>query len=262
MDYDFSVDVEFGNVSNGDETARVGIKIDRDEIELDDCETYFCGRRVEAELYARITSQQSLEGMESDQPTEVMIRAQFDINGYRVSPKAVTAGLTVPLNVVDRSMFGWLARRNGTLRCTHVADLDKDDQRDNQSAFDEESTSDSLSGQKTFGTAAVAAERKRAGQDEAGRESIKKLGMTKGLTANVEAAGCKTIADLEEFIRTNEWWHRNIKGVGEEKVNIILDSLMVYRQQHPVPSDDDETEDEDSPEAMEEQEQPEHETVA
>lgn len=72
--------------------------------------------------------------------------------------------------------------------------------------------------------------------DEGAGQPIGELGMTKSETETLIEHDIKTVGDLEQVMRSDEWWHRNIKGFGEAKVTKLTDALMEFRKQYPVPS--------------------------
>lgn len=49
----------------------------------------------------------------------------------------------------------------------------------------------------------------------------------------------KTVADLERAIAADEWWHRKIKGMGLTNVEKVIDAIVYYRADNPVPTPDD-----------------------
>lgn len=49
----------------------------------------------------------------------------------------------------------------------------------------------------------------------------------------------KTVGDLEKAMRENEWWHRDIKGIGKETIDKVSDALLKFRSQHPIPVPED-----------------------
>lgn len=49
----------------------------------------------------------------------------------------------------------------------------------------------------------------------------------------------KTIGDLERTIRENEWWHRDIEGVGPKGIDKIVEALAAFRAKNPMPSAED-----------------------
>lgn len=63
-----------------------------------------------------------------------------------------------------------------------------------------------------------------------------------GLTANqiekiIESCGGNNLCDLEKWMRENRDWMKEIKGFGEEKINLLLDSITVFRRKFPVDSE-------------------------
>jgi hypothetical protein len=82
--------------------------------------------------------------------------------------------------------------------------------------------------------------------DPATETPIINLGVTEKEAELLEEADIKTVAELEKQMRTNAWWHREIKGFGQAKVDKLSDLLMGWRMKNPVPAteeDDDEPED-------------------
>jgi len=73
-------------------------------------------------------------------------------------------------------------------------------------------------------------------------------GLTPKMCETLEAHDVKTVGQLETLIRTNEWWHREIKGFGGERIDRTIDALMSFRRAHPVPTADD-VEDQPEPSA-------------
>jgi hypothetical protein len=74
--------------------------------------------------------------------------------------------------------------------------------------------------------------------DTAGQADISELGLTEKECEKFYAADIRTVADLESRMRSDEWWHRKIKGVGQAKVDRVTDLLFAYRRENPVPEDD------------------------
>jgi hypothetical protein len=78
---------------------------------------------------------------------------------------------------------------------------------------------------------------------------IENLGMTEKETDLLIAAEIKTISDLESRMRSDNWWHKKIKGFGQAKVDKLSDQLLAWRMKNPMPSEDDDDDvDEDAEE--------------
>lgn len=68
---------------------------------------------------------------------------------------------------------------------------------------------------------------------------LKDFGLTDKMVETLVDHEFPTIGKLESSMRADEWWHRKIKGFGEERVTKLIDALVAFRSQHPVPSLDD-----------------------
>lgn len=128
----FAAAVEYGNVSVGDETARIGVKIARERCNLDTADECFCGRRL---LGTIAVGDDDPDQMRFDfDDAEQTIDGTFDVAGYRVSPKHVTLGLTFALREIEVGDLAGFAKRAGFLRITEAVELpdaeDEDDEDD------------------------------------------------------------------------------------------------------------------------------------
>lgn len=56
-----------------------------------------------------------------------------------------------------------------------------------------------------------------------------------------------TVGKLEKAIREDPTWHRKVKGFGQSKVDKLIDALVSFRKEYPVPSPDDAEEQNDAP---------------
>jgi hypothetical protein len=123
---DVKIAVQFGGVSIGEETARLGIRISRADVSLENADAMLCGRRITGRVRVAITNespdQQGLPGMD-DAITE--IAAVFDVRRLGVSPKEFTAGLTFSLAEIDVSVLAHFAKREGWLIAEKVLVLDE-----------------------------------------------------------------------------------------------------------------------------------------
>lgn len=79
--------------------------------------------------------------------------------------------------------------------------------------------------------------------DPATVTSIENLGMSEKENELLTEAEIKTVADLESRMRSDMLWHRKIKGFGPAKVDKLVDQLELWRRSNPVPSEDDEDDD-------------------
>ncbi len=71
---------------------------------------------------------------------------------------------------------------------------------------------------------------------EAAKSREEPIGLTDTQIEAIAQKDIKTVADLENFIATDEWWHQKIKGIGEKAVNRVIDTLVAFRAIYPIPA--------------------------
>jgi hypothetical protein len=69
--------------------------------------------------------------------------------------------------------------------------------------------------------------------------AMKDHGLTEKMVETLVSHDIATVGALEAVMRADEWWHRKIKGFGEDRITKVVDALMSFRSQHPIPSPDD-----------------------
>lgn len=123
--YQLDLDCEFGGLSIGDGTARLGFTVARERLELEEADHYLCGKRLAGAvtLQAREDeAQERLPGMEDAEPPTV--EAVFDVKQVGVKPKAFSAGLTFSTESVDVAELAQFAKRSGRLLVETVGPID------------------------------------------------------------------------------------------------------------------------------------------
>lgn len=64
-------------------------------------------------------------------------------------------------------------------------------------------------------------------------------GMTrKKIEILAAACGGNTIGHFETWMNSNEWWHRDLKGFGEEWITKLQDAHLAFRRAFPVTTED------------------------
>lgn len=242
--YALDLDCEFGGVSIGDTTARVGVKLTRENLDLHEADGFFAGRRLECEislLNRMDRGQKRLPSMEDDTPPS--IEAQADCKGYRVDAKKFGASLTFALDSIDVTELAQFAKSKGTVRANVVGDLADEPDEDEDDA--ESSGDDIVTQERTKGgrhvtkrtPAKVSVVKNDAGAEQP-MKALVDFGLPSSKCKAVAASVGPTIGHLEKKMREDAWWHRNIKGIGKEYVDRVTDALTAFRRANPVPSED------------------------
>jgi hypothetical protein len=113
------IGVKFAGVSIGETTARIGISIDRELIELEAADDLFCNRRLIGQI--EVEAGNDAEGQKKlVDDLNHTIKGAFDIKGFRVTSANIAAGLTFSLNDVELNELGHFAKRAGKLTIVNV----------------------------------------------------------------------------------------------------------------------------------------------
>lgn len=238
-DAELEVDVQFGGVSIGDETARVGIKIDRTLLDLEKADDMLCGKRLTGRIEVcapgEQNGQQSLPGMKDSRPH---LDGTFDVKRFGVGLKEFSCGLTFGLGSIDVSELAKFAKKNGRLTVTDAQFLPEDGDDDDDLEVDDHEDVGPMATRKRKApvNGVVPGD---AGAAKSIYELVKFGVSKKKLEAVAEAAGGSTIGHFEKFMRESEWWHRSVKGLGDVWITRIIDALVGFRKQNPVPTEDD-----------------------
>ena len=91
---DLDVGVDWGNLSIGKKTARLGFKIDKGKIKRGQVDAYFIDSRLIVTLILDDTAKDDTEGQKKLVDTEVKVNAVADVKGYSTNLTGYSGGLT------------------------------------------------------------------------------------------------------------------------------------------------------------------------
>jgi hypothetical protein len=124
--------VSYGDVSIGDKTARISVKVDRDSLNIKQADSNLCDKRIHGTIVRRpkgeAADQGRLDGM-ADIGVHRM-PATFDVKGFHVTAKHIGFGLTFAIASIDIGQLVTFAKRSGTLvidRSEAIPDEEEDD---------------------------------------------------------------------------------------------------------------------------------------
>lgn len=240
---EFDLGCDFGGVSIGKDTARIGVKISRNVLSLQQADEALCGKRLTGTLRrgnkSDAPSQQNLPGMDSQEP---FVNGTFDVKRFGVSPDDVTFGATFAINGLPLESLAELANQSGRLIVTNVELIPEDegDRHDDHEDIGPMPKRGPLAGQRTFSTADLD-ELKRDTGAEQPITALLNHGATPAICKAVaKAVGGDKIAHLEKFMRDNpEFWHQDMKGIGKERITVLQNAWEAFRMAVPFVSDED-----------------------
>jgi hypothetical protein len=133
-----SVPVEFGGVSIGDGTARLGLKIDRTNLNIDAADEALCGRRLKGRVVIlkdgeNVNQTTFLDGVRHE------VSSIFDVKRFGVAPRNITCGLTFSLADIDVEALSHFAKQKGRFIVDEVSAIpDEDEDEEVEEEEDEE----------------------------------------------------------------------------------------------------------------------------
>lgn len=135
----FKLAVEFGGVSIGDKTARIGIKVSREGITLEAADEAFCDRRLTGKLV--LGKGDDAQGKIVDD-LEHECAGSFDIKGYRVSSTSITAALTFSKKEIKLDEVALFAKGTGMLVVDNVGEIPEEEKGTDEHEEDEDDDED------------------------------------------------------------------------------------------------------------------------
>lgn len=125
-----SLDVEFGGVSYGTDTGRMGVRVSRDRLDVGDAEEMFCGRRLTF-LIESGTNGDAPNQRRNPADAYEEIKATCDVKRIGLTTKHIGFGLTFSRREV-RGTLEHFAKSAGRLTVLDVADIPEDDEDEDE----------------------------------------------------------------------------------------------------------------------------------
>jgi len=198
------VPVDFGGVSIGESTARLGIKVSRDRLNLVAADEIFCGHRLTGRvLLGHIDDDADQMAMFDD--ADVEVNGSFDVKGLRVTADSIATGLTFSLSDIDVATLAQFSKGKGRVIVSHVAEIPHDKEDD----VDLDHVPGTLKTNAPW------------------REVSLSTLFEGGLLKNLKAAGLDTVGKLSDYT-ASERRLTDIGGVGNAAGQKIEDRMLQF----------------------------------
>lgn len=195
--------VEFGGVSVGQTTARIGVRINRDHCELSLADEVFCGHRLDVRVILGKSDEMPNQKKAFESAYECAGAA--DVKHMGVNADTISTGLTFSLKEIKIEEFARFSKGAGRLVVYGVGELPDD-------APSEHDEGDEFGNLKFDGDPRDAKlERLFSGQ------------ILKGLLSG----GLDTVGALGDFTAANKDLTK-LKGIGPEKKEVIINRLAEF----------------------------------
>ncbi len=204
--------VEFGGVSIGETTARLGMKIKKEVLNIIQAEEAFCGRRLSGVI--KLGGAADSPGQTTMFDTELVVDGTFDIHRFGVGPEAYTTGATFKLKEIDIGDLARFSKGAGRLVVANIAAIPTDEVLED----DDEDTSGELPG-----TLKSEGPWRDFSLDELFSGAVLK---------SLKKAGLQNVGDLADYT-AGESRLTDIAGIGEGKAQQIEDRMLAFWRDNP-----------------------------
>lgn len=137
------IPVEFGGVSIGESTARLGIRFDRSAMELERVDSTFCGRRLTCRVALGRTDD-SPGQLRLIEDCDFVVESVADVKRFGVGPDSINTGLTFNLKEVDIETLAKFSKGAGRLAVDQVAEIPVDTANEGEDDDDDDGPSGAL----------------------------------------------------------------------------------------------------------------------
>lgn len=206
------IPVQFGGVSLGDATARLGLKIDRSVCNITTADDTFCGHRLSGRVILGGSDDTAGQGRLVDD-LDHHVDAVFDVKRFGANAKEISTSLTFSLKDVDLLELSKLSKGSGRLIIDNVAELPEDEGDD---------TDDDISLQAPS-TLKVTGPLRDVQLDTLFHGALLK---------SLKKGGLATVGQLTDFTGSDKKL-TDIAGIGPEKAEKIQNQMVAFWKQNP-----------------------------
>jgi hypothetical protein len=213
------IPVSFGGVSIGDQTARIGVKISRECLNIDAADEALCGKRLVGKVVLGHNGDSAGQGKLFD-GADHEISGAFDVKRFSVGPKEITAGLTFSLGSIDLSELGHFAKQSGRMLVESILAI-PDDAANEDADGGEDDDSFAMTDR-----AANAADELQGAWRKA---SLADVGLRDGDIKKLGTVGVTTAGELQDRMQKHgQFWASEITGFGLAAKDRIEDSFNAF----------------------------------
>jgi hypothetical protein len=188
--------VEFGGVSIGDATARLGVRFDRSAIDLLKADEVFCGHRLTGRVILGGKDEQSGQ-QKLIKDLAHQVEGVFDCKRLSINSTEIATGLTFSLGNLDIAELARFSKGSGRLLVKEVGEIPDDAPSHDD---DDDGRADEPGSLKTDGPWR--------------NVKIDTLFEQKSIVKKLHEAKIKTVGDLADFTASGEKQITDIPGIG------------------------------------------------
>lgn len=225
-----NVPVSFLGVSIGATTARLGIKIARDDLELTEADFALCGHRLTGSVTVQPSGEHPDQKEAFDTGKKLVIQGTFDVKRFGVSPDDFSAGLTFGKRDVDISELSGFANRTGNLRVDNVSEIPEDEEtadEHGEEAEEEEPAPKAV-------TAAAPKHESNGHHKILNWRDVPIAALNLSNSCQVlSKAGIENLGQMADYERANSDGLKGLEGMTAKRFTHVTERVQQYWEGHP-----------------------------
>lgn len=207
--------VQFGGVSIGDNTARLGVRFARDVLNLDAADELLCNHRLTGSaILGRNGDAHNQQLLVDD--ADHRVDGTFDVKGFRCTMDVIATGLTFSLADIDVAELAKLSKGEGRLLIESIGEIPVEEREKAPATIP--------------GTLKADGPWKKVPLDELFSGAILK---------SLNEGGIKTVGDLADYTATENQRITDIAGIGPGKAETIDEVMLKFWAANPQARDED-----------------------
>lgn len=204
------IPVEFGGVSIGGSTTRIGVRINRDDLNINAADDVFCGHRLTGRVELGNGDESPGQTRFVDQ-TE-LLEGIFDCKRIGFDAGHISTGLTFNKKDIDMDLISRFAKGSGRLVITDVGEIPEDAEDDDEDQMRLPGTLKS---------------------DGPWRDHPMSELFEGALLKSLKKAGITTVGELADYTSGEHGHLTEIEGIGPGKASKIEDVMLQFWAENP-----------------------------
>lgn len=120
--------VVYGNLSVGDETARLAVSVERKRLKLTEADRFLCSKRITASITSTAGNDNPDQPSLMDVGEEIV--AVWDTHSFGVNLKRISFGLTCKIGSIDITKLTHFAKRAGVVKILDIGDIPEEESKE------------------------------------------------------------------------------------------------------------------------------------
>ncbi len=123
-----TLSVDYSSVTLQKERARIGVKINRSDLQLATADALFCNAQLEVTLRCDPNAKRDVAGQHTMEDLSLRVFLIAETKRYSVGQGAIGLSLSTPKTALDIGTLSQFAAARGVMECKRIGDAGKDEE--------------------------------------------------------------------------------------------------------------------------------------